>query len=533
MILNVLLFSVAHATVYQGQSHFTTQSIKNVEHQYVDNNTSDVDSSSDKGTNLNFTAQQYGPDSVFDTLTEQNTGGGSGSFGSSSGTSYTTVSANYMYGSVFTSPGDAGGATLQNITWYGRGSTTSGNAKAVLVLHSTLAIVAVSNAGSFTITAAERTCTFASPPTISANTQYVLMMIFSVSTRFYYGSGSTSQGHLDTTNSYTTPTNPTGATHNNNQYRIRAAYNKPSYNYVLDHEEQWTNTDYHETNEELCINIMGTNTHSLDATGGYMIVGSGTPNWGSTSGTISFWIKWDAVANRPWGQHDNMETRFEGTNLVIDWGAVGSLTSTSFTSGSWYFIAIVWNEGTDRLYLYVGDPDSIPTLNAQNTAWTSTVSTVGVTQNNFLASKGGLEPTDGHGEDLRYWNTDRTLSAIQSDYNIELTGSETNLRSYFQLNSNFDDLGPNNNDGSSSGSCSFSSDVPFPGLPAESIRVDVWNGAAWQNVFPSLIGGWNNVTVASYLTSSTFTIRFIGATETSDTTQDNWKVDATLLHLWS
>lgn len=37
---------------------------------YVDNDNSDVDSSPDKGTHSNFTAEQYGPDSIYDTLTE-------------------------------------------------------------------------------------------------------------------------------------------------------------------------------------------------------------------------------------------------------------------------------------------------------------------------------------------------------------------------------------------------------------------------------------------------------------------------------
>ncbi|NWF97260.1 MAG: hypothetical protein HXY34_14070, partial [Candidatus Thorarchaeota archaeon] len=40
---------------------------------YVDNDDSDVDSSSDKGTHSNFTAQQYGPDVIYDTLTEEST----------------------------------------------------------------------------------------------------------------------------------------------------------------------------------------------------------------------------------------------------------------------------------------------------------------------------------------------------------------------------------------------------------------------------------------------------------------------------
>lgn len=275
--------------------------------------------------------------------------------------------------------------------------------------------------------------------------------------------------------------------------------------------------------------------NSLDATGGYMLVGNGSPDWGSTSGTISFWVKWDTLANRPWGQHENMETRITGSNLVIDWGAASSLTSiTSFTAGNWYFIAITWNEATDNLSLYVGDQGTAPSLDAQNTVWTSTVSTVGVTQNNFMASKSGVGPLDGHGDDLRYWNTDRSLAAVQGDYDSELSGSETNLRSYFKLNNDFDDIGPDNSDGSGSGSYSFSTDTPYVGSgPTENIRVDVWHSSAWNNVFTDLSVGWNNVTVASYLDSSTFTIRFKGGTETSDTTQDTWKIDTTLLHVWS
>ena len=37
---------------------------------YVDNNSSDVDVSPNKGAQSNFTAQQYGPDGIYDTLTE-------------------------------------------------------------------------------------------------------------------------------------------------------------------------------------------------------------------------------------------------------------------------------------------------------------------------------------------------------------------------------------------------------------------------------------------------------------------------------
>lgn len=305
------------------------------------------------------------------------------------------------------------------------------------------------------------------------------------------------------------------------------------------------------------------NTHSLDATGGYMIIGDGSPDWGSTAGTISFWIQWDDVNDRPWGQHGDMEARISGSNLVLDWGSDNSLTSsTSFETGKWYFIAIIWNENTDDLYLYVGDEDTAPWEDAHNNSWSSTVSDEGVTENNFMASRSGVNPTDGHGDDLRYWNTDRSLVELQSDYDLELTGSEANLRSYFKLNNNFDDIGPNNNDGSGSG-YSFSTDVAFAdsenymldlevqwtGVPytmpneilsiyggtmgGEDIAVDVWNGAGWDNVFSDLASGWNNVSITSWLTESTFTIRFRGGTEVGDASSDSWQIDAVLLHVWS
>jgi hypothetical protein len=73
--------------------------------------------------------------------------------------------------------------------------------------------------------------------------------------------------------------------------------------------------------------------------------------------------------------------------------------------------------------------------------WTTTVSTLGVTQNNFMNARNGGWPLDGHGDELRYWNTTRTLTALQSDYNTTLTGAEPGLCSYFPLDASFADIG--------------------------------------------------------------------------------------------
>lgn len=306
--------------------------------------------------------------------------------------------------------------------------------------------------------------------------------------------------------------------------------------YQMDLEVEWTNINYVNTQEQLCIYLEnGSNTHSLDCSGGYMRIGDGSPDWGSQAGTISFWLKWDSLSGytAPWGQQDNMEIYEAYDRLYFDWDGSSSLvSSSSFETGEWYFIAITWNQNTNLLSLYVGDEDTTPTLDDQET-WYGSVTNRNPTGtgNTFMATY-GYYSIDGHGDDLRYYDTDRSLSEIQSDYNIELNGNEQNLKSYYKFNNNFDDSGPNNNDGVGISSYSFSSDVGF-GIPSgENIGVDVWHGGSWINIISNLVDGWNNVSVVSYLDSSQFTIRF-NDEDDSDTDQDSWLIDCALLNLTS
>ncbi len=68
-------------------------------------------------------------------------------------------------------------------------------------------------------------------------------------------------------------------------------------------------------------------------------------------------------------------------------------------------------------------------------------------------------------------------------------------------------------------------------MGTEDILVDVWNGIAWINLFTDLSSGWNSVDVSSYLTSSTFTIRFLDTVD--DDSQNMWEIDAAFLYVWS
>jgi len=66
-------------------------------------------------------------------------------------------------------------------------------------------------------------------------------------------------------------------------------------------------------------------------------------------------------------------------------------------------------------------------------------------------------------------------------------------------------------------------------LGSENLKVDVYTGSSWVTVINSLLANqWNNVSVAQYIDSSTFTIRFKDG-GSSDSTPDSWSIDAVLL----
>jgi hypothetical protein len=507
---------------------------------YVDDNTSNVDSSADKGTHSNFTAQQAGPDSDYDIVEEENASLTANSWGIAS-SSFASMSphANCRY---------IGGASpnIENMTVTKLHLRYSGAGTVAIALYTGGALGdptgALKRTEAYNVAVSDGWNTIDVPDYSWPQNTITWIGWAHGGGSVYYSTSSVDAGHFqsatgrwsqttpaDADETSSMPANPGSGSFSSYWYAMYVEYETP--NYEVDLEAQWTNVDFDEQNEELAIYANMANTHSLDATGGYMIIGDGTPDWGSVTGTICFWVKMDAsVQGRFWGQDGNMETRWSGTNLVLDWGATASMTSAySFSADKWHFVAIVWDETNDNLLLYIGDENSPPALDANSLGGTWTSTTPLPTQNRFLNGLGGNEPLDGHGDDLRYWDIARTLVEIQNDYSTELTGSEANLRSYFKLNNNFDDIGSDNNDGSGSGSCSFSHDTSFPEKP----KVDVWNGSTWQNLVDGLTDGWNNISVSAYLVSSTFTIRFAGGIETNDATQDSWQIDVTLLHVWT
>ncbi len=150
-----------------------------------------------------------------------------GTFGKETvGTSGTwNPSTNYLVGTIYTSPADAEGATVSKLTWYGRDNTTN-NVKGVIVLLSTMNIIANGVSASVAVNDvnAWRDCVFSTPPTISASTNYVLMIVPESTLNYYYFDTVSNAGKTDTTNSYSSPTNPTDAANSNYEFSIYATY---------------------------------------------------------------------------------------------------------------------------------------------------------------------------------------------------------------------------------------------------------------------------------------------------------------------
>ena len=138
------------------------------------------------------------------------------------------VPADNFCGLKATSGADAEGAVIENITWYGHADAGTVNVKAVLVSESRT-IIAVSNTLTVDTTAAWHVSTFDVLPKIEANTIYYLGLIPTGYLRFYYNYVYDT-GLYDSSNSYSSPTDPTDATVTNWQFSIYATYRAPNIN---------------------------------------------------------------------------------------------------------------------------------------------------------------------------------------------------------------------------------------------------------------------------------------------------------------
>ncbi len=222
------------------------------------------------------------------------------------------------------------------------------------------------------------------------------------------------------------------------------------------------------------------NHYSADCSGGDFLVGTGgTTDFGSPAGTISWWAKWDTNAphGRFWGQDDDMEMRWLNNRFTLDWGSDNTLVGAKSTwlENHWYFFAITWNQSSNTLSIFWGDQSTEPSLDVTTTAWTGAVNGL-LTQNKIMNSETKSANVDGHVDEFRYYDIERSLEEISSDYQEVVSGDQNGLNHYYRFE---DDLSDSSGVSNliSTGPYEFSHDVSKhpEGWKAEQVEVSIEN----------------------------------------------------------
>ncbi len=211
----------------------------------VDNNTSDMDSSADKGTHSSFIAQQTGPDTLADIIVESNTAGGEQWL---SPTGYEDPGDEWSY-ETYAYDGDTRTRAVDNVpggyTW-----------SQYLVL--TRSSVPCSKVQYYI--GRENT-----------NIDQVEISIYNGTWVNVYTGAGVWNAWVNVTFTETSTTKMRFRFHNNHPIQPLTAYvyesdflqDVPPANYELDLEVQWTSVDYGETEEELCVYAGDTGAEDL------------------------------------------------------------------------------------------------------------------------------------------------------------------------------------------------------------------------------------------------------------------------------
>ena len=346
---------------------------------YIDNDSSDVDSSADKGTEDAFANMQSAPDSSYNTLNETDQSTATGTFGdtSGSGSSYRTTAANEMRLGVFTASRTG---EVASIVFYGRGSVASANCKAIITTSSGVLLTnGIGSAVSVSTTAGTKTLTYAagSRPLVTNGTTYWIGLITETATRIYYDSTTGATSKQDTSNSYSTPTNPTDAGSTTETWRLMYA-NINDILMKVDQEFQWTTANYTMAYKEVCVK-----TGTLGSENLQLQVYNGSWQTLSSGLTASAWNNYTVSS---YLINSNLTIRFIDATLTDDPSAdtyqIDSIVLSTWTLANYTmmleekFANITTGYSSRDLCIFTGTYSGSETLSVQgwntgNSSWTT------------------------------------------------------------------------------------------------------------------------------------------------------------------
>jgi hypothetical protein len=430
------------------------------------------------GTHNSFPAMQAGPDGIYDALTEANTASviSTTQMGTTTntGTSYTTIGLNQLGGQAFVAP--VGSVNAASVTFFGRTSAGTFDVKAIIT-DDTGHILGVSNPVSCSTSAASRTATFATSPTITAGQTYWVLIVSSTSSFRLYYVGSTGGNSIPvTSNSYSTPTDPTGASASGT-VNYRAFYATVN---ILPTAKMGTTTDTGTSYTTIGANQLA--GQAFVAPTGAIDLASITFYGATSSGTFD--VK--AIITDGTGHilANGVSSPVSCSNTAASRTAT-FVTSPTITAGQTYWILIVSSTSSFRLY-YVGTTGGNSVVDASNSYATPT------------------DPSDVSASgtvNYRAFYATVNLAYNPLDLEVQFSGV-TNFAFYTQLQIN------------------------TGALDSENLYVYYWSGSAWVQFANPLVAGLNTYSVS--LTSDSLDLKFVDESTVEqlvDISQSVWQID--------
>lgn len=195
------------------------------------------------------------------------------------------------------------------------------------------------------------------------------------------------------------------------------------------------------------------------------------------------------ITMEAWVHFDSAFSNDENRYIIAKFAGTGNRSYSMYlrkdATGQGIIRCVFSNDGTSADYLaYNITLPSVGTWTHYACAWDSSASAVEFYENGvslgidtgsktsiynsnqtFTIGANGVpgDYWDGGIDEVRIWNDLRTDTEISDNYNVELTGTEAGLVSYWQFENDLTDTTSTGNDLTNNNSITFSTDVPFTG----------------------------------------------------------------------
>ena len=253
---------------------------------------------------------------------------------------------------------------------------------------------------------------------------------------------------------------------------------------------------------------------ALDGTGDYVeIADNASINFNNQGFTVEAWVKPTSdVGTQTLLSKRNGGAGYEliyngGTSLVFRVEDAGGnqaqvTFNTTLSTTDWSHIAASYTATTGQVFIYVNG------IEGNNAAFTTNLNVTSALPLRIGADQSAANAFSGNIDEVKIWNTVRTLNEIRENMHLTAQGTEANLISYWQFNNDANDyVGGNNGTLNDNASVSTNSTVNV-GRPGASQTINVPTTTTGNQDFTANANLAINITGAQAIATDDITVTY-------------------------